>query len=929
MRKTICFLGALLLCSNFLFAQSPTRLTIKGIICDTAGVSIPSATIQLLSAKDSTLVSFTQANETGSFEIRNVKNSEYLLMVSHISYMPYQRFLTVSEKDLFDFGKIKLKLISKQLMEVVIKAARAPLKFKGDTVEYDATTFKVPPGSTVEDLLRRLPGIDVDADGNIKSQGRDVTRVYVEGKSFFGDDPKSATKNLGAETISKVQVYDEKSEQSKLTGIADGAKNDKAMNLSLKDEFKKGAFGKLSVAAGDQQRWASRGSYNRFNKTQQLSFIGFGNNINQTGVNWDDISEFRGQNSSNYDNGDFGFGRVYYYGNDDIGNSFDGRGFTKNYGAGVNYNFDNTKTKLSTSYVYNQTTRTLDQTSKKETFLESSSFNNADTTHGVDFRGLHSFGLRLEQNIDSTNVLIAKANVKYSSSTNNNTLNSVYTDDANTLTRTLKTVDDMNNDTWNINSAAIFRHRFKKKGNNLAWSGGFNSTKNNGLDNPLSLNKFFEANTYTEQMILLSSNNNNSATQFKSSMLLTETLSKIFHWEAFYNFSATKNIQDRTTDNALLQDIKVDSLSAYFTNTVLYNRIGTSFRYSNKGMNASLGIAIQQLQLKGNNASQTALPDFQSMINKTYSNLIPDISVEYDITKSSWLSAHYLFGVSEPTIDQLMPVTNVNNLAYRIEGNPDLQPQRSHTFDMTLYFSKGASLATFYTGISYQLFENQIVYNQTILMVENVGMQTVSKPENVKGGDNYSVYSQLGFPIIKTKLTTYIYGNFSNSSSPTYINDVENITKNKSYSINTSINITTSPKLILWIYGRASFNNITYSFRKDLNQKVSTFTVNYSTKWQFAPKTYLESNLDYSEYKNETFGFNQNIPLLNASVRQLFGKTNKIEMRFAVFDIFNRNLNIQQGGTLNYFSQTKANTLARYFMITFSYNIKGFDTKNH
>src|ERR1035437_3101333 len=308
MRKLHCILVLLLLCSVNLFGQTAARTTIKGVICDTAGITLPSAMVMLLSPKDSALVNFTQADNIGAFEFRNVKNSGYLLKIQHMSFLPYQKIIPVSPTELTDLGRIQLKLVSKMLMEVVIKAARAPLRFRGDTIEYDAASFKVPPGSTVEDLLRRLPGIDVDADGNIKSQGKDVKHVYVEGKNFFGDDPKSVTKNLGAETISKVQVFDEKSEQAKLTGVNDGIK-DKSMNLALKEEYKQGAFGKLTAAAGDQGRWAGRGSYNRFNKTSQLSFIGYGNNVNQTGVNWEDYSEFKGQNTFNsYDNGDFGFG---------------------------------------------------------------------------------------------------------------------------------------------------------------------------------------------------------------------------------------------------------------------------------------------------------------------------------------------------------------------------------------------------------------------------------------------------------------------------------------------------------------------------------------------------------------------------------------------------------------------------------------------
>ena len=931
MRKALYLLGLLLMCSNFLFAQAPARATIKGAICDSSGVSIPSAMIMLLNAKDSTLVNFTQADEKGAFEFRSLKNSGYLLKISHMSYLPYQKNLGVSAIDVNDIGTIKLKLISKQLMEVVIKAARAPLKFRGDTIEYDASSFKVPPGSTVEDLLRRLPGMEVDVDGNIKSQGKDVKRVYVEGKTFFGDDPKSVTKNLGAETISKVQVFDEKSEQSKLTGVDDGVKKDKAMNLSLKEEYKKGAFGKLTAAAGDQDRWAARGSYNRFNKKEQLSFIGYGNNINQTGVNWEDLGEFKGQNTfSNYDNGDFGFGGglggvIISMSNGT--NGFDGRGLTDNYGAGVNYNLDNKKTKFNSSYLYNETTRTLVQSSAKETFLQNSSFKNADSTLGKNFRGNHSAGLRLEQQIDSSDVLIAKANITYSKSTDHNTLNSIYTDASDVLTRTLKTVSNNNLDAWNITSAAIFRHLFKKKGASFAWSGGFNSSKTNGLDNPYSLNRFFQANTVAEQEQLLSSANNIKTNQFKSSLLLTEPLSKKMFWETFYNFSATSNVQDRLTENTLLQNVRVDSSSAYYTNNVLYNRLGTTFRLSLKGLNVSAGVAGQQLQLKGNYSIQKNLPDLQDPINKTYFNWIPNMNVNWQVTKSSFVSLGYIFNVSEPSVSQLMPISDVNNLAYKTEGNTELQPQRSHSFNLTVMRFNISNMSSIYAMATYQSYVSQITYNQTITLVNNIGLQTISRPENVSGGNSFSLFGGSSFPIIKTKLTMNLNVGVNSSSSPTFINEVKNTTQNIGYQAGTSLNLTAFPKLVFGISGRINFNDITYSFRKEQNQNIRNYTASYSAKWQFLAKSFFETNFDYSVYKNEKLGFNQTIPMMNASVRQLIGKNNRVEMRFAAFDIFNRNQSISQTGAQNYILRSQANTLARYFMLTLSYNIKGFETK--
>lgn len=930
MRNVLCFLGLLLLYSSNLFAQSPPRATLKGVICDTSGLTIPSATVMLLSVKDSTLLNYTQANEKGEFEFKNIKNSGYLLKVSLIGYFPFQKFISVSETDIIDLEKIKLKIVSKMLMEVVIKAARAPLKFRGDTVEYDAASFKVPPGSTVEDLLRRLPGIEVDADGNIKSQGKDVKRLYVEGKTFFSNDPKFATKNLGAETISKVQVFDEKSEQAKLTGIDDGVKDNKAMNLSLKEEYKKGAFGKLSVAAGDQDRWAVKGNYNKFNKTEQLSFIGFGNNINQTGINWDDYGEFKGQSSNNYDNGDFGFGGGYYgdYYNNGLTNYFDGRGLTKNYGSGVNYNFDNKKTKFNSSYTYNETTRTLEQTSNKETFLQSSSFKNADTTSGKNFRGNHSVGMRIEQNIDSNNIMIAKANINFSKSTDNNSLFSLYSDAVDVPTRTLKTVNDNKFSSYNISSAAIYRHRLKKKGANLAWSGGFNSSKSDGLDNPFSINRFFEANTFTDQIRELSTNNNNKTTQFKSSMLFTEPLSKVFFLEAFYNFNATNNIQDKLTQNTALQNIQVDTLTAYYSNDVLYNRIGTTLRYSNKGLNATMGLAGQQLQLKGNYALRNEMPNLKDPINKTYSNLVPDFSLRYQLTKAIYLSTNYSLRISEPTMDQLMPIVNVNNPAFIIEGNPDLQPSRVNSFNLTSYYSNMASMTSLYVSFNYLNTVNAISNSQTITMVDKVGMQTVTKPENMNGFDNYySFNSQFSFPLIKTKLTMSAYGSVGFGITPSFINDIENVAKNKRSSLSTNINFTPSPKLVLSLNGNISFNDVKYSFRNDLNQKIRNYSSSSSVKWQFATKTYFESNFNYSVYKNERFGFNQSIPTLNSSIRQILGKANRIELRLAVFDIFNRNRSISQTASQNYILITNANTLARYFMLSLSYNIKGFEIK--
>ncbi|MCF0207259.1 MAG: TonB-dependent receptor, partial [Bacteroidales bacterium] len=354
------------------------------IIENDTGEEVPFATVMLLNESDSTLLEYAISDTYGHFAFRNVKNRDYLLKISHISYTPYQKKIKKTEGKTINVGTIKLSPIAEVLMEVVIHEAQAPLLFKGDTIEYNAATFKVAPGSTVEDLLKKLPGIEVDADGGITSMGKDVNKVLVDGKNFFGDDPKMVTQNLDAEAVSKVQVYTQQSEQEKLTGIKDGSQ-DKVMNLELKQEYKKGYFGKASVGAGwgdgNFIPWLAKASFNRFNDKYQLSFIGYGNDINSTRTDWEDMREFKGSSMFTYDNGDFGFNSIYsYHGSFPI-MGWDGNGFAQNYGGGINFNYDDGKTIFYTNYTYSQLKSQSDIFSNTKTMLTDTSYMQVDTSN--------------------------------------------------------------------------------------------------------------------------------------------------------------------------------------------------------------------------------------------------------------------------------------------------------------------------------------------------------------------------------------------------------------------------------------------------------------------------------------------------------------------------------------------------------------------
>ena len=270
------------------------KMSVRGHVLDSTSNTLPYATVMLLSANDSSLVNFGTTDAEGSFEIKNVNRVDYILKITFVGYKTFSAAVTPQEgKDEVDLGRIQMEMALTKLDELVIQAERVPVVVKRDTIEFNATSFKTNPNATVEELLKKLPGVEVDNDGTIRAQGEEVRGVTVDGKTFFGSDPKVATRNLPADAIDKVQVYDKQSDQAQLTGFEDG-NYEKTINLKLKKDKKKGVFGKVMAGAGDKERYEGRFNVNSFKGARQLSAIGMGNNTNAEGFSFMDIMNFTG-----------------------------------------------------------------------------------------------------------------------------------------------------------------------------------------------------------------------------------------------------------------------------------------------------------------------------------------------------------------------------------------------------------------------------------------------------------------------------------------------------------------------------------------------------------------------------------------------------------------------------------------------------------
>ncbi len=930
MSKSIFGLFLCLILSFCAFSQNSSRITIKGVLVDTLGEPLPFATVMLLEPKDSALVNFGRSGDNGEFEFKNVKRQKFIFKASFVGLLPCQYDAIPNETPIVDMGKLPMKPITKELLEVVVRTARAPLSIKGDTIEYNAASFKVPPGSTVEDLLRKLPGIQVNQDGSITAQGQDVKKVTVDGKSFFGNDPKLATKNLPADAIQKVQVFNDKSEQSKVTGVDDG-KKEKTVNLELKEDAKKGGFGKIKAGAGTDSRAEVRGNYNKFDPSHQFSVIGFGNNLNQSGLSWNDYQDFRGSQSFNWgDEADFGFGsnrRFYTFEDTDEGLSIpignNNEGLSESYAGGMNFNYDTKKDKFSSNYFYNQSERIIDKIGLTQRFFQDKTLNTNDTSYRKNLSINHRASLRYEKMIDSTNTLVVVGNGRYSmgdasqiSSIQQQTLLA-----SNILPRRT-TIDNFNDfNSFNVQATGLYRHKFKKKGRNFAASASYNVQNSDVEATQKSLNRLLRASNPTDSIIAIDqiNDNNNLRKLTKSSLFYLEPLSKIFFWESFYNFSQRNEEVDRTLSDKL-NDIakRNDSLSRYYTNDITYNRLGTSIRYSDKGLNITVGIAAQQFDLNGD--FKLSKTDTKSTpINRKYFNLIPKLGLNWDLKNNRYFNFDYELSTREPQLRDLQPIVDNSNPLYLREGNPDLLPTLQHNISGGYNMFNPASFINVYVNLDYNYYINQVVYNQSI----NEQGQTITKPANISGGNSIGSYIGLGFPIIKTKLTMNINTNFNLSKNPIFINDQANKTNNNNYSLGLRMSLTPSDKFTF--YGNASWgiNKTSYELPTAPNQTIYNNSYGGEMNIAFGKELYFATNLNYNIFKNVTNGFNQDLPILGMSVYKLLGKSKKTEIRLMANDIFNKNVGIRQNAYQNFVSREQTVTLSQYVMLSLTYNMRG------
>jgi hypothetical protein len=932
-------LSFLLLLAITFASQAQSKLTIRGTVKDTTNIPLDYTSVLLLSPKDSALVAYTLTNKAGEYIFKNVDRQPLLIKATYMGYIPFQKELILPETDDLEVEEIRLTPILQELYEVVVKAAKAPLMMRGDTLEYDASKFKVPPGATLEDLLRKLPGMQIDADGNIVAQGQQVQKVTVDGRRFFGGNTKMATQNLNAESISKLQLFDDKSEQSKLTGVEDGVK-EKTLNVELKEEAKKGGFGKISAAGGTDGRWSSNASYNKFDKVNQFSIIGYGNNVNQTGLSWDDLQEFRGSSAFQFgDTGDFGFNgsggmTIISFSGGDGEDSFEipfnnlSSGFSNNQAIGVNYNHLKDKKDFSGNYFYSRSDQMVESFNSRTNFLQdNSTFTSTDQSLQNNMAGHHRANVRFQNELDSANTVTINAKGRLSSL--NTSLGSLQE-----LIRSASEQSSMERDNrsnrWSgsFQGTAIFRHKFEKSGRNFAasLSNTYNHSDQDGIQKSVvDLVNSTDPNSFFRNLDQLNQSLNSSNT-IKSSLLFVEPVNKVLFWESFYNFSqSTSEINRRVYDVEASDILQLNpELSRFFDNTITYNRVGSSVRYANRGSNLSMGLAASNFNLSGRFSVEKD-SEILGTINKNYLNLTPNLSYWKTMKGNKRLNAGYSMGVAPPNISDLQPYKDISNPLYIREGNPDLQPEVTHSINAGYNMYDPATFINLFFSLNSTFYQSQVVQNQTI---DPETFVTTFKSGNVSGGQRYNSYLGFGFPIVKTKINAFLTVNPSYSRSIALINSAETETNTLSHNVGANLDLTPTEWLSLYAGSSFRLSKTKYEQNPSQNQDILNLSAYTNINIKLPKAFYFDMRFNYNRFENESFGFSQEVPILNAFVYKLLGEAKKWEVRLSAYDIFKQNETISQFAGQNFVSTGRIETLSRYFLLGVTYNMRGVEVKN-
>lgn len=898
---------------------------VRGVVVDTTGAGIEGAMVVALALPDSVITKFSLTGGDGAFTLKRVPAGSYLLQVTMVGHATVREPLTVAAGEV-DAGRIVLKVQAVEMEALVVSVDHVPFVSRRDTLDYNALAFEVRPNATVEELLARLPGIEVDSDGTIRAQGEEVRNVLVDGKEFFGSDPTIATRNLPADAVERVQVYDKQSDMAEFTGIDDG-QEERTINLELREDARRGLFGRLSGGVGGglqpdavieaqptgRTRYNQTFNVNRFTPTTQVALLGGANNVNEAGFAWGDFVSFRG--------GAQAVGRGGRGGGAGGGIQLSGGrndGFTETLAFGLNASHDFSADRwLRTSYFYTGLDNTQRASTQQQqllgstvTALQSGFADQAaeNTTHRINVNGQYAFSeghdLRVRGNLN-----VGSSALTSTSTTSTATLEGEVRNAGSSL-------NQVRGENLSGSARLTWRKRISDGGRALvaeAWMNLQEPETRSDLETSTTLRD--RSGALTTEDVVQEQSRTGRTLSFSQRLSLTQPVGDFSVLELFGERSAVEESQDNTVyDVGGGTRVFNDLLSSGFERTYSYARGGFRLSRNTEVHRLVLGLQAQRSSLDG-----TVL-DRDEHIENGYTHLLPSLNYRMQMDEAETLNLRYTTRTREPSMTELQPFADNTNPVRTYIGNPDLQPEYTHTLAGEYRFFDQFSFVSFFTYLRASYTDDAIIQSR---IIDDQALQVV-RPVNAEHTWTTTAGITYGRPIRAVGARINVDLSSAYTRSVELINGDENRGRAWRNTVEAAVDNRDKDLFDVRVGARFAFNDVAYSLNPDLDQSYLDRTVFANGLVHITGGWTLAATLDYRLYDDEVFGAaDRNVALLQAYVSRR-ALDDRVEVQLMGFDLLNQNQGVTYTNGPTYIQERRSESLGRYLMLKVNYRLGSF-----
>ena len=912
---TLAFILSL---STNVFSQ---EMKVAGTVYDTTGTKpVMNAMVMAVRIKDSLLLDFTRTDINGDFIIDGFEVDTFSLIIEHSIFDEKTYYIFGnSENDEINIPSVVLAPKSQEIAEVVIYAYKDPIYYRGDTLVYVADSFKVAENAVVEDLLKKLPGITVDKDGKIISQGQEISKVLVDGDEFFGDDPTIATKNLGADGIATVEIYEKDNDE----GIGGDDEKIQVLDLKLKEEAKKGYFGRMSGATDfaltnretdydlNNSFYEGEMLLNKFDGAQKISIFALGSNTPRSNFGWGDMNKFGLENENSGGNRWNG------------GNTDNTSGIPQTLKAGVYYSDKIGKkkqTKVGFNYSYYNDRLDELSDSRSQYFLTDTTYFTEDKLNNYTENESHRFNIRFESQIDSLTSIEIRPSVKIDAGNTDQADTTTFfgEDGIQSLQTTIGNINDSKG--YSINGMARINRKFMKKKREFEARYDI-ALLDNQTDGSLLTRTGYSTTPILNDTIDQSRINNNSTSSHYATLTYIEPIAKKYKLELEYLFEYGFSTQDKETYDFSNGDYSLlnESLTNVFDNTRLQNRGGVKLIYEGKKHTVRVGGKVRNIKIDNVNMIT------DSVINQNFTNFLPNFRYSFKPSMSKRFNVTYRTSSSQPSINDLQPIPDISNPNSVKTGNPDLQPNYVHTLNFSFNTWKAMTGQYIYLGGMVNYTDNAFASSTTYS-----GFTSRSQTVNVDGNTFATVYGGAGIPLFGRKLNIDPSFNGSFNHYTNFIDSAENITNSLALTPSLSIRLVWD-SLEIDLKGSYSYNN-PESNMNGISQNTRFFIEEYSVDvdWRLPKGFRIGVEGVYTKNSQPNGGFyNTEFFVVNTKLSKSFLKTENLEIALIGNDILNQNVNARREVSGNITTDYRTQIISRYFLLKATLRFNNRKTKEN